>query len=84
MKKLLILLSSIVIGFYAASCILIWVLAIIGSLFSEGVRTNVQDMLSTLTAEGLVGFLVITQLTIVPLISGWISQFLFNKYKSLK
>ncbi len=83
-KKLLILLSSIVIGFYAASCILIWVLAIIGSIFSEGVHTNVQDMLSTLSAEGLVGFLVITQLTIVPLIAGWVSQFLFNKYKSLK
>ena len=83
-KKLLILLTSLVTGFYAASFVLIWILAIIGSIFSEDVRTNVQDLLSTLTTEGLVGFLVITQLTIVPIIAGWISHFLYKKYKLLK
>ena len=84
MKKLIILLSCIVTGFYAVSYLLIWILAIIGSIFSEDVRSNVQGMFSTLSAEGLVGFLIITQLTIVPVIAGWISKLLYKKYKSLK
>ena len=84
MKKLFILLSCIVTGFYAVSYLLIWILAIIGSIFSEDVRSNIQGMLSTLSAEGLVGFLIITQLTIVPVIAGWISKLLYKKYKSLK
>jgi len=84
MKKLFILLSCIVTGFYTVSYLLIWILAIIGSIFSEDVRSNVQGMLSTLSAEGLVGFLIITQLTIVPVIAGWISKLLYKKYKSLK
>ena len=70
--------------FYAASYLLIWILAIIGSIFSEDVRSNVQGMFSTLSAEGLGGFLIITQLTIVPVIAGWISKLLYKKYKSLK
>ena len=56
----------------------------IGSIFSEGVRINIQDMFLTLGTEGVVGFLVITQMTIVPLIAGWISKLLYEKYKSLK
>jgi len=84
MKKLFILLSCIVIGFYAASYVLIWILAIIGSMFSEDVRSNIQAMFSTLGTEGVVGFLIITQLTVVPLIAGWLSKILYRKYKSLK
>ena len=84
MKKLLILLTSLVTGFYAASFVLIWILAIIGSMFSEDVRSNIQAMFSTLGTEGVVGFLIITQLTIVPVIAGWISKLLYKKYKSLK
>lgn len=56
----------------------------IGSIFSEGVRINIQDMFLTLSTEGVVGFLVITQMTIAPLIAGWISKLLYEKYKSLK
>ena len=56
----------------------------IGSVFSEGVRINIQDMFLTLSTEGVVGFLVITQMTIAPLIAGWISKLLYEKYKSLK
>ena len=56
----------------------------IGSIFSEGVRINIQDIFLTLSTEGVVGFLVITQMTIVPLIAGWISKHLYEKYKSLK
>ena len=78
MKKLFILLSCIVTGFYAVSYLLIWILAIIGSIFSEDVRSNVQGMFSTLSAE------YNTQLTIVPVIAGWISKLLYKKYKSLK
>jgi len=83
-KKLFILLSFIVTGFYAVSYLLIWILAIIGSVFSEDVRSNIQGMFSTLSTEGLVGFLIITLLTIVPVIAGWISKLLYKKYKSLK
>lgn len=56
----------------------------IGSIFSEGVRVNIQDMFLSLSTEGVVGFLVITQMTIAPLIAGWISKLLYEKYKSLK
>jgi len=80
MKKLFILLSCIVTGFYAASYLLIWILAIIGSIFSEDVRSNVQGMFSNLSTQGFVGFLIITQLTIVPVIAGWISKLLYKKY----
>ena len=84
MKRIVTLLGCLVTGFYAASFFLVWILAIIGFIFSEDIRTNIQDMLRSLSAEGLVGFLLITQLTIVPLIVGWISYFFFKKYKSLK
>ena len=84
MKKIFILLGCIITGLYAASYILVGILAIIGSIFSEGVRINIQDMFLTLSTEGVVGFLVITQMTIAPLIAGWISKLLYEKYKSLK
>ena len=84
MKKLLILFTILVTGFYAASSFFILILTIIGFIFIEDVRTNVQDLLSTLTTESLVGFLIITQLTIVPIIAGWISHFLYKQYKLLK
>ena len=64
--------------------LLIWILAIIGSMISEDVRSNIQAMFSTLGTEGVVGFLIITQLTIGPLIAGWLSKILYRKYKSLK
>ena len=53
---------------------------IIGSVFSEDVRSNVQGMFSNLSTQGFVGFLIITQLTIVPVIAGWISKLLYKKY----
>ena len=84
MKKLFILSGCIVTGFYAASYLLIWILAIIRSIFGVSVRSNIQDMFYTLSSEGLVGFLIITQLTVVPFIAGWVSKFLYQKYKSLK
>ncbi len=78
------LLGCIITGLYAALYILVGILAMIGSIFSEGVRVNIQDMFLSLSTEGVVGFLVITQVTIVPLIAGWISKLLYKKYKSLK
>lgn len=78
------LLGCIITGLYAALYILVGMLAMIGSIFSEGVRVNIQDMFLSLSTEGVVGFLVITQVTIVPLIAGWISKLLYKKYKSLK
>ena len=54
----------------------------IASIFSEDVRINIQDIFLTLSTEGVVGFLVITQMTIVPLLAGWISKHLYKKYKS--
>ena len=41
-------------------------------------------MFYTLSSEGLVGFLIITQLTVVPFVAGWVSKFLYKKYRSLK
>ncbi len=84
MKKIFMLLGCIITGLYAALYILVGILAMIGSIFSEGVRVNIQDMFLSLSTEGVVGFLVITQVTIVPLIAGWISKLLYKKYKSLK
>ncbi|MDC0545219.1 hypothetical protein OAP03_02025 [Gammaproteobacteria bacterium] len=84
MKKIFMLLGCIITGLYAALYILVGMLAMIGSIFSEGVRVNIQDMFLSLSTEGVVGFLVITQVTIVPLIAGWISKLLYKKYKSLK
>ena len=84
MKKIFIFLGCIITGLYAASYILVGILAMIGSIFSEGVRINIQDMFLTLSTEGVVGFLVITHMTIAPLIAGWISKLLYEKYKSLK
>ncbi|MDC3323011.1 hypothetical protein OAW20_00970 [Gammaproteobacteria bacterium] len=84
MKKIFMLLGCIITGLYAALYILVGILAMIGSIFSEGVRINIQDMFLSLSTEGVVGFLVITQVTIVPLIAGWISKLLYKKYKSLK
>lgn len=78
------LLGCVITGLYAALYILVGILAMIGSIFSEGVRVNIQDMFLSLSTEGVVGFLVITQVTIVPLIAGWISKLLYKKYKSLK
>ena len=78
------LLGCIITGLYAALYILVGILAMIRSIFSEGVRVNIQDMFLSLSTEGVVGFLVITQVTIVPLIAGWISKLLYKKYKSLK
>ncbi|MDB3994723.1 hypothetical protein N9450_03205 [Gammaproteobacteria bacterium] len=84
MKKIFMLLGCIITGLYAALYILVGILAMIGSIFSKGVRVNIQDMFLSLSTEGVVGFLVITQVTIVPLIAGWISKLLYKKYKSLK
>ena len=84
MKKIFMLLGCIITGLYAALYILVGILAMIGSIFSEGVRVNIQDMFLSLSTEGVVGFLVITQVTIVPLMAGWISKLLYKKYKSLK
>lgn len=84
MKKIFMLLGCIITGLYAALYILVGILAMIGSIFSEGVRVNIQDMFLSLSTEGVVGFLVITQVTIVPLIAGWISKLLYKKYKPLK
>jgi len=84
MKKIFMLLGCVITGLYAALYILVGILAMIGSIFSEGVRVNIQDMFLSLSTEGVVGFLVITQVTIVPLIAGWISKLLYKKYKSLK
>ncbi|MDC0509121.1 hypothetical protein OAO31_02365 [Gammaproteobacteria bacterium] len=84
MKKIFMLLGCLITGLYAALYILVGILAMIGSIFSEGVRVNIQDMFLSLSTEGVVGFLVITQVTIVPLIAGWISKLLYKKYKSLK
>jgi len=39
--------------------------------------------MSTLTGEDVVDFLVLTQVTIVPILSGWLSIFLYKKYKNL-
>jgi len=83
MKKLLLILGILIFGFYALSYVALWVAALIGSLFSENTYSNVQGFISTLTGEGVVGFLVLTQVTVVPLLSGWLSISLYKKYKKL-
>ena len=83
MKKLLLILGILIFGFYALSYVVMWVVVLGGSLFSENIYSNIQGFISTLTGEGIVGFLVLTQVTVVPLLSGWLSIFLYNKYKKL-
>ena len=56
MKKLLLILGILIFGFYALSYVALWVAALIGSLFSENIYSNVQGFISTLTGEGVVGF----------------------------
>ncbi len=84
MKKNLLLLGSIVSGSYAALIFIVWLMIIIGSLFSANIRNNFLNMLLSLTDSGFVGWLVILQVLISPIIATWISSFLFKKYKSLK
>jgi hypothetical protein len=81
MKKLFLILGMLVFGFYALSYIVMWMVFLIGSIFSENIYSNMQGFLSTLTGDGVVGFLVLTQVTIVPILSGWLSIFLYKKYK---
>jgi hypothetical protein len=83
MKKFFLILGILIFGLYALSYIAIWLTVLVGSLFSENIYSNLQDFLSTLVLEGLVGFLVLTQVTVVPIISGWLSLFLFKKYKKI-
>ena len=83
MKKLFLILGMLIFGFYALSYIVMWVVALIGSIFSENIYSNIQGFMSTLTGEGVVGFLVLTQVTIVPILSGWLSIFLYKKYKEV-
>jgi len=83
MKKLFLILGMLIFGFYALSYIVMWVVVLIGSIFSENIYSNIQGFMSTLTGEGVVGFLVLTQVTIVPILSGWLSIFLYKKYKEV-
>ena len=83
MKKLFLILGMLVFGFYALSYIVMWMIFLIGSIFSESIYSNLQGFISTLTGEGVVGFLVLTQVTIVPILSGWLSIFLYKKYKEV-
>ncbi len=83
MKKLFLILGMLIFGFYALSYIVMWMVVLIGSIFSENIYSNIQGFMSTLTGEGVVGFLVLTQVTIVPILSGWLSIFLYKKYKNL-
>ena len=83
MKKLFLILGMLVFGFYALSYIVMWMILLIGSIFSESIYSNLQGFISTLTGEGVVGFLVLTQVTIVPILSGWLSIFLYKKYKEV-
>ena len=83
MKKFFLILGILIFGLYALSYIAIWLTVLVGSLFSEKIYSNLQDFLSTLVLEGLVGFLVLTQVTVVPIISGWLSLFLYKKYKKI-
>jgi hypothetical protein len=52
-KKIFILLGCIIAGLYAASYILVGILAMIASIFSEDVRINIQDIFLTLSTEVL-------------------------------
>ena len=83
MKKLFLILGMLIFGFYALSYIVMWVVVLIGSIFSENIYSNIQGFMSTLTGEGVVGFLVLTQVTIVPILSGWLSISLYKKYKEV-
>ncbi len=83
MKELFLILGMLIFGFYALSYIVMWMVVLIGSIFSENIYSNIQGFMSTLTGEGVVGFLVLTQVTIVPILSGWLSIFLYKKYKNL-
>ena len=83
MKKFFLILGILIFGLYALSYIAIWLTVLVGSLFSENIYSNLQDFLSTLVLEGLVGFLVLTQVTVIPIISGWLSLFLYKKYKKI-
>ena len=83
MKKFFLILGILIFGLYALFYIAIWLTVLVGSLFSENIYSNLQDFLSTLVLEGLVGFLVLTQVTVVPIISGWLSLFLYKKYKKI-
>jgi|TARA_B100000965_G_scaffold61151_1_gene46987 hypothetical protein len=83
MKKLFLILGMLIFGFYALSYIVMWMIFLIGSIFSESIYSNLQGFISTLTGEGVVGFLVLTQVTIVPILSGWLSIFLYKKYKEV-
>jgi len=82
-KKLLLILGILIFGFYALSYVVMWAAALIGYIFSERIYTNVQGLTSTLVGEGVLGFLVLTLVTVVPLLSGWLSIFLYKKYKKL-
>tara|TARA_X000001036_G_scaffold6285_1_gene5734 strand:+ start:347 stop:601 length:255 start_codon:yes stop_codon:yes gene_type:complete len=83
MKKLFLILGMLIFGFYALTYIVMWMIFLIGSIFSESIYSNLQGFISTLTGEGVVGFLVLTQVTIVPILSGWLSIFLYKKYKEV-
>ena len=83
MKKLFLILGMLIFGFYALTYIVMWMILLIGSIFSESIYSNLQGFISTLTGEGVVGFLVLTQVTIVPILSGWLSIFLYKKYKEV-
>ena len=83
MKKFFLILGILIFGLYALSYIAIWLTVLVGSLFRENIYSNLQDFLSTLVLEGLVGFLVLTQVTVVPIISGGLSLFLYKKYKKI-
>ena len=73
----------LIFGFYALSYIAMWMVLLIGSIFSESIYSNLLGFISTLIGEGIVGFLVLTQVTIVPILSGWLSIFLYNKYREV-
>jgi hypothetical protein len=83
MKELFLILGMLIFGFYALSYIVMWMVVLIGSIFSENIYSNIQGFMSTLTGEDVIGFLVLTQVTIVPILSGWLSIFLYKKYKNL-
>ena len=83
MKKLFLILGMLIFGFYALTYIVMWMIFLIGSIFSESIYSNLQGFISILTGEGVVGFLVLTQVTIVPILSGWLSIFLYKKYKEV-
>ena len=84
MKKLLLILGMLIFGLYGLYCIVMWAVVLIGSIFSENIYSNIEGFIFTLTGEGVVGFLVLTQVTILPILSGWLSIFLYNKYKEVK